>query len=112
MKRGFLAASILAGVLSVGFMVMAGERAMATSETNSALDIIASGVDWDESTPISAEQQADRMEANVEVLRSQKSARNTWGGLGVFTGLIAAGSVFMMRKQDLEPEHDPSNLGE
>lgn len=99
MKRCFLIAGVVAGVLSVISLTMAGERVWATIETAKAIEIVERGLDWDQTTPINVVQQADRLKANVDILRSQAADRNTWVGLSCFMGIVAWGAIFMMRRQ-------------
>ncbi len=106
MKFGILISCIVAGVLAIVFFVMAGERYVASGSTSQAIEVINRGLDWDETTPISAEQQADRMEANLDVLGRQESQRNMWAGLGMLTTLTLFGSVFMLKIRSATAGHE------
>jgi di/tricarboxylate transporter len=98
MKKGYLAGTIAAALLMVLFVLMTAERAMAVSGTAKALDTIEQGLDWDGTTKISTQQQTDRINANLDVLVRERSQRNTWGGLALFTGVAAVGLGWMTRK--------------
>ena len=90
MKKLSLIAGVVIGVLGLVVSANAVERHFAASDTARSLKTIESGMDWDGETPITAEEQADRMDANVDVWRSQKSQRNTSGLLGL---LLLGGGV-------------------
>ena len=98
MNRSLLVTCIVTGVLTAIFSFMAIERTMAANETSAALSIIDQGLDWDGETPISAEQQADRMNANLDVLSTQTSQRNTQGILAILMLFTTGGTAFMMQK--------------
>ena len=104
MKRGLLMTTIVTGILTLAFGAMTVERSMAAGETSAALDLINQGLDWDETTPITMEQQTDRMNANLEVLQSQKSQRNTQGTFAFLMLLATGGTAFAMQKQGTETE--------
>ncbi|MCA9126020.1 MAG: hypothetical protein KDB22_03005 [Planctomycetales bacterium] len=85
---------IVAGIaiaIGLGMTAYALERNTAVSETLDALALIDSGRDWDGTTPISQEQQTERLQSNTDVLRNQKSQRTTSGLLGLL--LIAGGTA-------------------
>jgi len=90
MKKISLIAGVVIGALGLFASANAVERQFAVRSTAEALEIIEAGVDWDGTTPITAEDQADRMNANVDVLRTQKGQRNTSGLLGL---LLMGGGV-------------------
>ena len=90
MKKLSLIAGVVIGVLGLVVSANAIERHLAASDTARSLQTIESGMDWDGETPITAVEQADRMDANVDVWRSQKSQRNTSGLLGL---LLLGGGV-------------------
>ena len=92
MKKISLIAGIVIAILGLVVSANAVERHVAASETAAALDVIESGMDWDGVSPITAQQQAERMDANVDVWRDQKSQRNTSGLLGflLMSGGVAA----------------------
>lgn len=91
MKKATLIGSVAVGVLGLVVSANAVERHLAARETADALKIIDSGMDWDGVTPISTQEQAERMEANVDVWQSQKNQRNTRGLLGLL--LIGGGAA-------------------
>ena len=99
MKSPLLLTAIVAGVLSVICLTMAGERAVATGNTWDAIKVIESGMDWDQITPITTSQQAERMEANLNILQTQVSGRNTWGILGLVSSLVTIGAAFGIRSR-------------
>ena len=99
MKRGLIITSIVTGVLAAAFLFMAVERNAAANDTSAALEVISQGLDWDGSTPITMDEQTDRMNANLDVLVSQKSQRNTQGILAFLMIAATGGLAFCVRKQ-------------
>lgn len=91
MKRVVQIVASVAIVIGLGMGAYAWERASAMSETAEAMDTIAEGLDWDGESKITPQQQVERMEANAEMLRSQKSQRTTSGLLSM--ALIAVGAA-------------------
>ena len=83
----------LAGLASLAYAV---ERQTAVADTNSTLELIDSGLDWEGQTPISQQKQTARMDANVAVLADQQGQRNSSGLLGLAllstgVGIVVAG---------------------
>ncbi|MCP3918643.1 MAG: hypothetical protein GY711_24115 [bacterium] len=97
MPRPATIATIAILLAGCALLVVAGERHVSAADTSEALELIDSGLDWDGATPISIVQQTDRMNANVAVLRDQKSARNLRGGLGLL--LVGAGAFALFRQR-------------
>ena len=90
MKKLSLIAGVVVSVLGLVVSANAVERHIAARDTARSLEIIESGMDWDSVTPITIEEQTDRLDANVYVWRSQKSQRNT---SGLFELLLVGGGV-------------------
>lgn len=99
MHNALMTASIFTALLALVFVGIAGERAFASSQTSDALHTIHCGLDWDNVTPISPKQQTERLAANVEILKTQKSSRNFWGGLGISMSMLAASALGMLRER-------------
>lgn len=99
MKKLTLIAGAVVAVLGLVVSANAVERHFAASDTAQALETIESGMDWDGVTPITAEQQADRLDANVEVWRMEKSQRNTRGLLGLALLVGGGGALGYSRKR-------------
>ena len=86
-------------VLALVFLFMAIERTMVSSETAATLDTIEKGLDWDEQTPITIEKQTERMEANLEIYRSQTSQRNRWFLLAGIMSVATFGSFVIIKNK-------------
>ena len=100
MKKISLMIGVVVLVLGLSVSAYAIERHVALVSSAESLDLIRAGFDWDGKTPLSTEEQTDRLNANVEVFRTEKRQRNVSGLFGaMLVGGGAAATTFGFLKR-------------
>ena len=97
MNKKLLIVGAVLTLLGLGLSANAYERHLAARDTSAALAVIDSGMDWDGVTPITQEERNDRLDANLEVWRTQKGQRNTRAIVAMLMVCVGTGSVFLGR---------------